>query len=821
MGFARDNRPTSAATSERAFRRIQSQVRPTRRRVRTVARKTLIRQDWQNLSRKANRLLLGRGRRHRHHPNPGKVGNKKSNLQSATNWHLRMLPLSQVSCIAETELVEYAERKPKARSCKTRSVILNLVEIPGRDSQPRLSIGNNSLFIARHNFVWDILQSVSGGLNGVVGILYELVVTQAVLSLDGEAKYFDRGGFGEIEFEGHLLTKNAEVISQYFDTDITIAADEDLTIIQCKASERREPMTHGDLVQILLEGANHLKKIRDSGDSRKVSKFIIATNRPISHKIQNLNNELRKFREEKGTGGTKCPSVLLETAGQKMSPKRLVGKPTVLEWASAIKISRKDDEGKAIKSPIDPSLAPCIVEIVQSLHYALIRAEEVQKRFADSLRRYGLNEAEIDRAGIALKGELLEASKEGRNVVTALRRQFSSDDKRSLSLCPDRLRPIEEQLVQHQWDRSDQGQTIAEVEINGLPRENLVHELIRDLQLVVDAPQERGLVLIGDGGIGKTQLLFEVPKLVRHHKIGGSEDHLFAFADCRPKFENPVGRALLPFFDSHKYVQGQTDGSALLARLRSAFDACGTKTKLWILLPDADELGPSELMDLLDSITESVKSEPIFVLTARQDPWDNSGGPHNLKFLRPLAVGKLDPNEIYSWLSDQGVSTQGFSRSVAPMRNVSSVVQQRSPVAIDAGILFGHPLSFRALQIWLNTRKEVKQRQADLQHLLQGHENLMSDFMLFLRDTYVDRVYKHSMRFGVKRDAIEELFQILWAMRDELPNIPASAWATDLCPNLTQNQNPDLVIRQFAQSGVLKYADQQASRIQWAVPYQP
>jgi hypothetical protein len=662
---------------------------------------------------------------------------------------------------------------------------------------------------------------VSGGLNGVVGILYELVVTQAVLSLDGEAKYFDQGGFGEIEFEGQLLTKNAKVISQYFDTDITIAADEDLTIIQCKASENRDPLTHGVLVQILLEGANHLKKIRDSGDMRKVSKFIIATNRPISPKLQNLNIELRKFREEKGTGDTKCPSVLLETTGEKVSAKRLFGKPTVLQWASAIKITTKDDEGKAIKSPIDPLLASYIVEIVQSLQYALIRAEEVQKRFADSLRRYGLNQAEIDRVGVALKGELLEASKEGRNVVTALRRQFSSDDNRSLSLCPDRLRPIEEKLVQHQWDRSDQGRTMAEAEKNGLPRANLVHDLVRDLQFVVNLPQERGLVLIGDGGIGKSQLLFEVPKLVRNLKIGGTEDHLFAFADCRPKFENPIGRALLPFFDSHKYVQGQTDGAALLARLRSAFDACGTKTKLWILIPDADELSPSELMDLLDSITESIKPEPIFVLTARQDPWDNSGGPHNLKFLRPLAVGRLDPGEIYSWLSGQGVSPQGFSRSVAPMRNVSSVVQRKSSEEIDAGNLFGHPLSFRALQNWLNTRNELKQRQSDLQSLLLGHEPLMSEFMLFLRGAYVDRVFKHSMRSGVKRDAIEELFQTLWNRRDELPNIPASAWAHELCPNLTQNQNPDLVIRQFAQAGVLKYVDRQASRIEWAVPYQP
>ena len=131
MGFARDDWPTSATSSERAFRRIQSQVRPTRGRVRAVARKTLIRQDWQNLSRKANRLLLSRGRRHRHYPNPGEVGDKKRNLQSATNWHLRMLPLSQVSCIAETELVEYADRKPKARSGETRPVILNLVENRG------------------------------------------------------------------------------------------------------------------------------------------------------------------------------------------------------------------------------------------------------------------------------------------------------------------------------------------------------------------------------------------------------------------------------------------------------------------------------------------------------------------------------------------------------------------------------------------------------------------------------------------------------------------------------------------------------------------
>ena len=131
MGFARDNRPSSATSSERAVRCIQSQVRSTRRRVRAVARKTLVRQDRQNLSRKANRLLLSRGRRHRHHPNPGEVGDKKSNLQSATNWHLRMLPLSQVSFMVETELVEYAERKPKNRNCDTRPVILNLVENRG------------------------------------------------------------------------------------------------------------------------------------------------------------------------------------------------------------------------------------------------------------------------------------------------------------------------------------------------------------------------------------------------------------------------------------------------------------------------------------------------------------------------------------------------------------------------------------------------------------------------------------------------------------------------------------------------------------------
>lgn len=33
--------------------------------------------------------------------------------------------------MVETELVEYAERKPKARSCETRSDIFYLVEISG------------------------------------------------------------------------------------------------------------------------------------------------------------------------------------------------------------------------------------------------------------------------------------------------------------------------------------------------------------------------------------------------------------------------------------------------------------------------------------------------------------------------------------------------------------------------------------------------------------------------------------------------------------------------------------------------------------------
>jgi hypothetical protein len=37
--------------------------------------------------------------------------------------------------MVQTELVKYAERKPKARSCETRSDIFYLVEIPGRDSE--------------------------------------------------------------------------------------------------------------------------------------------------------------------------------------------------------------------------------------------------------------------------------------------------------------------------------------------------------------------------------------------------------------------------------------------------------------------------------------------------------------------------------------------------------------------------------------------------------------------------------------------------------------------------------------------------------------
>ncbi len=77
-------------------------------------------------------------------------------------------------------------------------------------------------------------------MNGFVGILYELQVIQAILSIDGHYWHFAyplEGGSGEIEFGGEIQSGKTAVLSQYFDADVAIASDSDLTVIQCKASD--------------------------------------------------------------------------------------------------------------------------------------------------------------------------------------------------------------------------------------------------------------------------------------------------------------------------------------------------------------------------------------------------------------------------------------------------------------------------------------------------------------------------------------------------------------------------------------------------------
>lgn len=664
---------------------------------------------------------------------------------------------------------------------------------------------------------------VNGGVNGFVGVLYELVVTQAILSLDRETRIFDEGGAGEITFGGQIQVGKLDVLSQYFDTDIVISEDDALTIIQCKASDKGDNLTHGDLVQILIEGAKHLQKIRAASDNRSVLNFIIATNRPISQEIKDLNAQINEFRSKGFSQSSPCPMVLEKS--KKIVRKSLdsMGKTpqSVLDWAKSLKTDSKDENGKTVKISLDTKLAESVAELAITASYALIREEEVQKRFRDSLRRYGLNESEIDKIDTLLKGELLEASRRGDNVVNVLRRHFSLDENRTLSLCPDELRTIEEPLIEHQWTRGEYGQTLEQTEQRSLPRAILANELINSLSDMITSASERGLVLIGDGGIGKSQLLFQIPKLVRKSRIGGSKEHLFSFVDCRPAIENMIERALLPFFEGHTYVQGHSNGTALADRLKSAFHACGTETLIWILVPNADELSSDELTDLLALITESLTSKPVFVLTARQYPWDTSGGPSNLKFLRALSVGMLDSAEIEDWIEEQGVSMQNFSRSVSPMRRGALVLERGSKAEVNIAELFGHPLSFQALQNWVYTKQERSQRRSDLQGLIRGDSGPTSDYMTYLRQSYVDRVFKHSKRFGVTKEAIDEIFANLFSRRDELPTIATAQWATDLCPNLGSSQQPDLVVRQFAQAGVLKYTDRQASRIEWAVPYQP
>jgi hypothetical protein len=259
----------------------------------------------------------------------------------------------------------------------------------------------------------------------------------------------------------------------------------------------------------------------------------------------------------------------------------------------------------------------------------------------------------------------------------------------------------------------------------------------------------------------------------------------------------------------------------LASRLKIAFDACGADTVLWILIPNADELNQAELTDLLTVLTESLESKPRFVLTARQNPWENSAGPSHARFLRPLTVGWFEPEEVEEWIRTQGASTRRYFSSVTPMRSGAVAPRGGSSGEVDVAVLFSHPLSFQALQRWVATKSPGTQRQSAISAMIQGDGQLMSEFMHRLRESYVDRVFKHSKRFGVGRRELDELFGQLWDRRDELPEIAPFLWGSELCPNLGPSQHPDLVVRQFAQAGVLRYTNKDASRIEWAVPYQP
>jgi hypothetical protein len=647
---------------------------------------------------------------------------------------------------------------------------------------------------------------MDGGRNQIVGLLYELLVVQRLLT-DG---ILVNDASNSLEFDGFtlgaLLTgDDAQLLHQYCDTDVAVCTPNSISVVQCKASANAAKVTQSDIRQILVEAAKHVSKIRESGDKRTIAGLYLVTNRPLSDELAGkLQGELATIAGS-DPKCTACPACLTKPAKQ----------PTIEGWCLTLTHQTSTNGAKTtVRIPAD--LAKIAQELLLRLKVVQLSMDGCASAFDRSMRRLGLTSAEASSVASNLAGEIITAAKNHEDIAGRIKRNlFGAHTFHSLCPCDPDLGAIHRQHIDDLQQAYDLP-PVPDPEMGRyLPRRRLVSEVIG----AMSAPGTRVVVLRGDGGMGKSHLLLRLPEFFQGG-ASASAVSFIALAARKPTTGDYLRDALSPYFEGNEYI-GDWEGGVLLTRLVNALKACGEPSpiRVWVFVPDADELCDDDLKTLLDQVRDA-PSSARFVITCRTHNWPSDQRFSQIAGLLTCDIGLLDREELYQWFAARGASAVVAHRpSLLGGSNWTQPTGFRSRDAVDCGYL-DHPLAFGALATWYASISGQDPlgslgTQYDLQQLLDANRTALAAFMRHARSYYCTRVRKHVQ---ADLDDIEMVFNRLWAARDALPSTSFGTLHDELNKDLP-TPNADEITRQFMQVGIVRRRDTGPRYFEWAIPY--
>jgi hypothetical protein len=318
----------------------------------------------------------------------------------------------------------------------------------------------------------------------------------------------------------------------------------------------------------------------------------------------------------------------------------------------------------------------------------------------------------------------------------------------------------------------------------------------------------QGVVLLGEGGHGKTRLAFALAQ-----RLSETGDAVVLAAPGAGSSADEYLRACLePVFESLRRAAGDS-GSMLAKRLTEARrDSNGKPPVIWIVVPDFDRVESHEVRQTLDSF--QVTSPSVrYLLTSRRRGWDGAfqgEGSDASRAWKPVSVGRLDAVEVGEWLLHRGLHVGSpVSAGILGVGNTAAIPDEASDLVLRLGLT--HPLAFAALSGLIES--------ADGSTLASdwlATRGTQVAIMQAVRESICTRASRN-LRGLVPLDLIKIVFDNLSNQRDNLLLSPIRELPARYMDCLTEVPAAAL-IRQFEEVGVLASA---GDRLGWAIAWFP
>ena len=596
----------------------------------------------------------------------------------------------------------------------------------------------------------------------MIGLIYEIAVARDFL-LDGFTAQQSSAGVENEEWD---------IFVQYHLTDITLGLDSQIKILQCKATKGDYTIQKAHIKTIVKKAAQQLKRIRDSGDERPVSQFLIVTNRRLGDGVENLRTDLGSMRDELPNLPPRC---LRDGEDQRIE-----------EWCNGL----FDDGQEAVGV-----LAANALEILRVAEYRFIDLTELDARFNQSLLKLGLTNTELGEVKDLIGGAITNAMAETKPMLREIKTQVYVEESQFHDLCNSSLLPYEDEASTRLWANLGFEIERNQIDTKMLPRSSLVGDLDLALMKMCESQAARVLAIEGGGGHGKSQLAFRIPSRVR--EVDREHKHLFVFLDAEANLADPLENAI-----SRSYFVGYKFDRPFYPRLRSAATICEDDALFWLLIPNADVLDGNDLNRLLASVQED---KLRVILTARGFAWDYVQS-FDRDTYSSLHVDGLDKEELFRWFVEQGIAGADAANAGVSGTDVGSL-------NIVTSRIIEHPLAFRALIAWIGRGGNTHD---DLKELFNLGAEALQSFMTVLKEECCARAKR---KLGLSDAVIKQAFDDLWTNREVLPQFPMGRWA-ELFDGVDPQSSP-LLVRQFCQIGVLDYHNPGVESLSWAIRYYP